>query len=122
MTKEELTRRLDDPAGARPVLIDVRLKYPYEHSTMVLPGAVRMAPGVPLDSVASSLPRDRDLVVYDSDPDEIVAERAAASLIAAGYRAFALRGGVSEWVLAKLPTDRKTAPQLAVPVSSVAKA
>jgi Rhodanese-like domain. len=121
MTKEELKRRLDDAAGLAPVLIDARLKYPYEHSTITLPGAIRMAPGPVSDALRASLPRDRDLVLYDSDPEELVAERAAAELIDAGYRAFALRGGVSEWALAKLPTASKPAPQLAVPVSGAAK-
>jgi rhodanese-related sulfurtransferase len=120
MTKEELKRRLEDTTGAPPVLIDVRLKYPYEHSTIKLPGALRMAPGA-LDTVASILPRDRDIVLYDSDPHELVAERVAAELIGRGYRAFALQGGVSDWAAAKFPTDTKPAPQLAVPVSGTPK-
>jgi rhodanese-related sulfurtransferase len=121
MTKEELKRRLDDAGDLPPVVIDVRLKYPYAHSTIMLPGAIRMAPGDPRDHILATLPRDRDLVLYDSDPDELVAERAAAALISAGYRAFVLRGGVAEWAVAKLPTESKPAPQLAVPVSGVAK-
>ena len=118
ITKEELKRRLDEPSVAPPVLIDVRLKYPYEHSTIRLPGALRMAPGT-LDR--SLLPRDRDIVLYDSDPEELVAERAAADLITDGYRAFALQGGVSGWIAAKLPAERKSAPQLAVPVGGATK-
>lgn len=119
ITTEELKRRLDDAARTPPLLIDVRLKYPYEHSTMTLPGAIRMAPGSP---VPAHLPRDRDLVLYDSDPEELVAERAASALIAAGYRAFALQGGIAQWAAAKLPADRKPAPQLAAPVSASPKA
>lgn len=118
ISKEDLKRRLDDAAGGRPLLIDVRLKYPYEHSTITLPGAIRMGPG-PFDD--SILPRDRDIILYDSDPDELVAERVAAALIARGYRAYALQGGVSAWAAAKLPTDTKPAPQLAVPVGPVPK-
>ena len=34
----------DAAKKAKPVLLDVRLKYPYEHSTMKLPGAIRMLP------------------------------------------------------------------------------
>jgi rhodanese-related sulfurtransferase len=118
LTKEELKRRLDDPGGARPVLLDVRLKYPFEHSTMTLPGAIRMAPG----SVdPSTLPHDRDIVVYDSDPEELVAERIAAELIRRGYRAFALEGGIGAWAVAKLPTDRKPAPEPAAPVTGASK-
>ena len=61
ISKEELKRRLDASPDTRPVVLDVRLKYPYEHSTLTLPGALRMAPGA-LDS--SRLPtesRDRGL-------------------------------------------------------------
>jgi rhodanese-related sulfurtransferase len=118
ITKEELRRRLDDAAGPLPVLLDVRLKYPFEHSTITLPGAIRMAPG----SVdPSALPRDRDIVLYDSDPEELIAERAAAELIRRGYRAFALQGGIAAWAIAKLPTDSKPAPQPAVPVTGASK-
>jgi rhodanese-related sulfurtransferase len=108
LTKEELKQRLDDPAGNAPVVIDVRLKYPYEHSTVILPGAIRMPPGA-LD--VTRLPRDRDIVVYDSDPDELVSERVADELIRLGYRALVLKGGIGDWVTAKLPTDPKPAPQ-----------
>ncbi len=118
ITKEELKCRLDDAADARPVLLDVRLKYPFEHSTITLPGAIRMAPG----SVdPPTLPHDRDIVLYDSDPEELVAERVAAELIRLGYRAFALQGGISAWAVAKLPTDSKPAPQPGAPVAGASK-
>ena len=112
ITKEELKLRLDGPPEKRPLVIDVRLKYPYEHSTVTLPGAVRMPPGG-LD--ASRLPRDRDIVLYDSDPEELVSTRVASELIREGYRASALVGGIAEWVNGKLPTDSKPAPQAAAP-------
>lgn len=108
ITKEELKQRLDDTSRDRPVIVDVRLKYPYEHSTATLPGAVRMPP----DALApASLPRDRDIVLYDSDPQELVAARAAAELIERGYRAMALTGGIGDWMNAKLPTDMKPSAQ-----------
>jgi rhodanese-related sulfurtransferase len=118
ITKEELKQRLDGPPDQLPTIVDVRLKYPYEHSTITLPGSLRMAPGM-LD--ASRLPRDRDIVLYDSDPDELVSERVAAELIRLGYRAIALKGGIGEWVAAKLPTDSKPAPQPAAPAASATK-
>jgi rhodanese-related sulfurtransferase len=118
ITKEELKQRLDGPADTVPALIDVRLKYPYEHSTVMLPGAIRMAPGA-LD--VARLPRDRDIVFYDSDPEELVAERVAAELIRLGYRAVALKGGIGDWVGAKLPTASKPAPQPAAPAGAASK-
>jgi rhodanese-related sulfurtransferase len=113
ITKEELKQRLDVPAaGGVPTIIDVRLKYPFEHSTVTLPGAIRISPSAP---DFSSIPRDREVVAYDSDPDELVASRIAAELIRRGYRAAALKGGISDWMTAKLPTATKSAPQAAPP-------
>ena len=108
ITKEDLKQRLE--SGTPPVLVDARLKYPYEHSTVKLPGAVRVGAVAP-----SSLPRDRDIVVYDSDPHELASSDVAAELIRQGYRAVALKGGIAEWVDAKMPTETKEAPKQATP-------
>ena len=115
ISPDDLKRRMDDAASA-PLVVDVRLKYPYEHSTVLLPGALRSGPGT-ID--VALLSRERDIILYDSDPDELVAEEAAAALIAAGYRAFALQGGIAAWMAAKLPTASKPAPQ---PLATPAKA
>jgi rhodanese-related sulfurtransferase len=115
ISNDDLKRRMDD-AGAAPLIVDVRLKYPFEHSTVLLPGALRSGPAA-ID--LASLSREQDIVLYDSDPDEFVAEKVAAALIAAGYRAFVLRGGIAAWMAAKLPIVSKTAPQL---LASPAKA
>jgi rhodanese-related sulfurtransferase len=109
ITKEDLKQRLE--SGSAPVLVDARLKYPYEHSTVRLPGALRLAP----DGQRPPLPRDRDIVVYDSDPNELASSSVAASLIREGYRAMALRGGIVEWLAANLPTETKDAPKQAAP-------
>jgi rhodanese-related sulfurtransferase len=109
ITKEDLKQRLD--SGQPPVIVDARLKYPYEHSTMRLPGAVRFAG----DGPVPALPRDRDVVVYDSDPNELASTRVAALLIGQGYRAVALKGGIVEWLTANLPTETKEAPKQAAP-------
>ena len=109
ISKEELKQRLD--GSSAPVIVDARLKYPYEHSTVRLPGAVRYAG----EAATPSLPRDRDIVVYDSDPNELASTRVAAELIRQGYRAVALKGGISEWLDAKLPTETKEAPRQAPP-------
>ena len=109
ITKEDLKLKLDT-SGA-PVLVDARLKYPYEHSTVRLPGALRCPPEGPVPD----FPRDRDIVVYDSDPNELASSRVAAELIRRGYRAMTLKGGISEWLDAKLPTETKEAPRQAPP-------
>ena len=110
ITREELKLRLDDP-GSAPVVLDVRLKYPYEHSTVKLPGAIRVSPKQP---DLSAIPAGRDVVAYDSDPDELVSSNIAAMLIRRGYRASALKGGINDWMEAKLPVETKPAPKPSV--------
>ena len=109
ISKEEVKQQLD--GGSAPVLVDARLKYPYEHSTVRLPGAIRYTGEGPLPSI----PRDKSVVVYDSDPNELASSRVAADLIRQGYRAAALKGGIVEWLEAKLPTEVKEAPKQAPP-------
>jgi rhodanese-related sulfurtransferase len=109
ISKEDLKLKLD--SSGPPVLVDARLKYPYEHSTVRLPGAVRY----PADGPPPVLPRDREIVVYDSDPNELASSHVAADLIRKGYRAVALKGGISDWLAANLPTETKPAPQQAPP-------
>jgi rhodanese-related sulfurtransferase len=120
ITKEELKQRLDSTEPAeRPTVIDVRLKYPYEHSAVTLPGALRVSPRA-LD--AATIPRGKDVVVYDSDPDEIVSSAIAAELIRQGYRASALKGGIAEWMAASYPVETKERPHPAPPETGAAKA
>jgi len=109
ITKDDLKLRLD--GGTPPVFVDARLKYPYEHSTVRLPGAIRFTG----DGPAPPLPRDRDIVGYDSAPNELASSHAAAALIRQGYRAVALKGGIAEWLAANLPTEAKEAPKQATP-------
>ena len=109
ISKDDLKARLDSPTP--PVIVDARLKYPYEHSTVRLPGAVRF----PADGPVPSLPRDREIVVYDSDPNELASSGVAATLIRQGYKAVALQGGINDWLTANLPTETKDAPKQAPP-------
>jgi rhodanese-related sulfurtransferase len=115
ISKEDLKQRLD--SSAQPVVVDARLKYPYEHSTVKLPGAVRVAP----DDAIPALPKDREVVVYDSDPHELSSSHVAAVLIRQGYSAAALKGGIVEWLAANLPTETKDAPKQAPPAAGALK-
>jgi rhodanese-related sulfurtransferase len=109
ISKEDLKQRLE--SAAPPVLVDARLKYPYEHSTVRLPGAIRFA----TDGPPPSLPRDREIIVYDSDPNELASSHVAAGLIRQGYNALSLKGGIVDWLAANLPTETKDAPRQAPP-------
>jgi rhodanese-related sulfurtransferase len=114
ITREELKQRLDSPTP--PVLVDARLKYPYEHSTVKLPGALRYD-----RKEGPALPRDREVVVYDSDPNELASTRVAGELIRQGYTVFALKGGIVDWLAANLPTEAKEAPKQAPPAAGALK-
>ena len=104
ITKEELKQRLEGGGAAQPTVIDARLKYAFEHSTVKLPGSLRVAPG-PADF--SRIPRDHEVVVYDSDPDEVTASQVATALIRLGFRAAVLKGGIAEWMGANFPVEPK---------------
>ncbi len=118
ISKEELKQRLEAGEGAGLVLLDVRLKYPYEHSTVKLPGALRM----PADAVdIARLPRDKEIVAYDSDPDEVTSSHVAADLIRKGLRASALRGGIAEWMGASYPVETKESARPATPAPGALK-
>jgi rhodanese-related sulfurtransferase len=116
ISKEDLKQRLEaDDVASRPTILDVRLKYPYEHSTVRLPGSVRLTPG---NVDTSRIPRDRDVVAYDSDPDEITSSGIATELIKQGYRVSVLQGGIAAWVGANLPVETKDAPKPAPPAKA----
>ena len=87
ITKEQLKERLD--RGDAPTILDVRLKYAYEHSTVKLPGAIRVPPYA-IDSVA--IPGGSDVIAYDSDPNELVSTRVAAELLRKGMKVRVLKG------------------------------
>jgi len=119
ITKEDLKLRLEGDEVGRPALADVRRKYAWDHSTLKLPGAVRLDPRAPS---TAGLAKDRDLVIYDSDPDEITGVEVAAGLAAAGFRVHVLNGGLPGWVAANLPTETKDAVRAPAPPAPVAPA
>lgn len=106
ITKEQLKERLD--RGETPTILDVRLKYAYEHSTVKLPGAIRVPPYA-LDSVA--IPSTGDIFAYDSDPNELVSTHVAAEFLKKGIKIRVLKGGVPEWLAANFPIETKEAPR-----------
>jgi len=109
ISKEDLKQQLE--SGASPSLVDARLKYPYEHSTVRLPGAIRFTG----EGTVPSLPQDRDVVVYDSDPHELAASHVAVQFMRKGYRVACLKGGIADWMGANLPIETKEAPKQATP-------
>jgi rhodanese-related sulfurtransferase len=119
ISKEDLKGRLEGDAASVPVIVDARLKYPYEHSSVKLPGALRLDPDRPDLSI---LPAGRDVVVYDSDPNELVAASIVARLVPRGVTACALKGGIAEWMGANLPTEPKEAARPEAPEAGTSNA
>jgi rhodanese-related sulfurtransferase len=119
ITREDLKQQLDGDEAGRPVLIDVRRKYAWDHSTLKLPGAVRIDPK---DPDASALPKGRDIVVYCSDPDEITSVDVALRLLGSGFRVHVLKGGLPEWLGANLPAETKEAVRAVQPAAPAAPA
>lgn len=110
----DLQAALAAPSDAsRPVILDARLKYPYAHSTVMIAGAERYT------GSAAALPPDRRVVVYDSDPDELVSAAVAAALIRQGYQAAALAGGIAAWLAASGAVVAKDAPKPASTTGSL---
>lgn len=88
------------------VVIDVRPAE--EYAAAHLPYARSM----PLAEVAKhldSLPRDKEIVAYCRGPFCLLSDEAVALLQAHGYRARKVSDGVSEWLDAGLPLQRRAA-------------
>lgn len=97
-------------AGARPVIVDVR-----SHTAKALePRSIPGARHVPIDQVGrhiGDLPRDRDIVVYCTCPNEASAARVARILMNHGFKKVRpLHGGLDAWVAAGHPLDTPVAP------------
>ncbi|MGH9690693.1 MAG: rhodanese-like domain-containing protein [Candidatus Acidiferrales bacterium] len=87
--------------------MDLRHPLDFEADPRTLPGAIRMAP----DEVArqiQEIPRDRDVVLYCTCPNEATSARVALLLRRGGIlRVRPLAGGFSGWVGRDYPTDSR---------------
>lgn len=99
----ELHRMLDE--GSAPLIIDVRSPTGRLLEPRRIPGAL----AVNLEEIARELPglpKDREVVLYCSCPNEASAALAARTLIRNGFtKVRPLRGGLDEWIRAGLPVE-----------------
>jgi membrane protein DedA with SNARE-associated domain/rhodanese-related sulfurtransferase len=97
-------------AGAAPLIIDVRSVTARELEPRWIPGALH----VPLHDVArqlKELPRDRDVILYCTCPNEASAARVAKILMNHGFkRVRPLLGGLDAWVAAGYAVITAEAP------------
>ena len=93
----ELIRAAEVQGNTPPFVVDLRHPMDILTDPRIIPGAVRIGPS---DIVAQSdsLPRDRDVVLYCTCPNEETSARIAKRLLKAGvYRVRPLKGGFEGW-------------------------
>jgi membrane protein DedA with SNARE-associated domain/rhodanese-related sulfurtransferase len=101
---EELRRLIDE--GNPPAIVDVRTTRSF--AAQHIPGAMRMTIDE-VDAKLASLPRDREIVLYCTCPNEASAARVARVLMDRGFtRVRPLQGGLDSWIEAGLPVDEET--------------
>jgi membrane protein DedA with SNARE-associated domain/rhodanese-related sulfurtransferase len=111
---EDLKKQLD--AGEQVYIIDLRHPLELVPDPFTLPGAIHFSPD-DLRARGSEIPRDRDIVLFCSCPNEATAAKTAMTLHKLGLeRVRPLRGGYDEWKRLGFPLD---AVQLAVPVQQI---
>ena len=104
---EDLKQRLDTRAPV--VVIDLRTALDLTSAPVRNPGAQLISPD---DLDAHQLPREREIVLYCSEPHEATSVRAAGDLAAAGTlsRVHVLGGGLEGWRRRGYPVEEIPAP------------
>jgi membrane protein DedA with SNARE-associated domain/rhodanese-related sulfurtransferase len=98
---QELKRLMD--AGEDVFVVDLRGKVDFETDPMVIPGALRMDPS-DLEDRDPEIPREREIVLYCTCPNEVTSARVALSLHRRGiWRVRPLDGGLQGWRAAGFP-------------------
>ncbi len=101
---QELRRLIDD--GSPPAIVDVRTTRSF--AAQHIPGALRMTIDE-VDAELANLPRDREIVLYCTCPNEASAARVARVLMDRGFtRVRPLEGGLDCWIEAGLPVEEET--------------
>ena len=105
ITASELRELL--AAGKAPLIFDLRSNAAVEEEPVLIQGAVH----IPLGDIESRLgefPRDRDIVVYCSCPNEVSSARVALSLHGKGFtHVRPLLGGIDAWRQNNYPTEMR---------------
>jgi membrane protein DedA with SNARE-associated domain/rhodanese-related sulfurtransferase len=120
---DELYRLLD--AGEKPVIVDVRSQTGRALEPRQIPGALH----VPLHAVdhhVKDLPRDREIIVYCTCPNEASAAQVAKILMNNGFKKVRpLHGGLEAWIDAGYEVEELSAADtmviIAAPHTTVAR-
>jgi len=107
---DELYRLMDE--GTTPLIVDVRSATARSMEPRYIRGAIHL-PMHGFDGHIKELPRDRDIILYCSCPNEASAARIAKTLIDNGFvRVRPLLGGLDAWLAAGHPVE--TLPPLEI--------
>jgi membrane protein DedA with SNARE-associated domain/rhodanese-related sulfurtransferase len=107
ITVAELRQKLD--AGENPVILDLRSRAALEQDPAIIRGAVHVVLE-DLDKRHHEFPRDRDIIVYCSCPNEVTSARVALLLQRKGFtRVRPLLGGIDAWRQQNHPVEIFTA-------------
>ena len=100
---DELYRLMD--AGKAPLIVDVRSQIARSLEPRYIPGALHL-PMHGFEEHVKELPRDREIILYCSCPNEASAAQVAKLLIDNGFvRVRPLLGGLEAWIAAGHPVE-----------------
>ena len=107
-------------AGENPFILDLRSSAELERNPSIIRGAIHLV----LDEIERrhpEFPRDREIIVYCSCPNEATAARVALMLQRHGFtRVRPLLGGIDAWREQNYPMDPRAVSPVAVPGSESA--
>jgi membrane protein DedA with SNARE-associated domain/rhodanese-related sulfurtransferase len=117
MTRIDVGELRERMQGDRlPVIVDVRSPSSVGLERRRIPGALQV-PVQEVERQARSLPRDREIILYCTCPNEASAAQAAKLLISHGFRQVRpLRGGLDAWIAAGYAVE-----EVPLPAASVAR-
>jgi membrane protein DedA with SNARE-associated domain/rhodanese-related sulfurtransferase len=104
ITVDELHQKLE--AGEKPIILDVRSLAELERDPSVIQGARHTTPDEMESRLPEEIPRDRDIILYCSCPNEVSSAMAALQLRRKGIvRVRPLLGGIDAWRERNYPTE-----------------
>ncbi|HWD91370.1 MAG TPA: DedA family protein/thiosulfate sulfurtransferase GlpE [Verrucomicrobiae bacterium] len=105
ITVDELHQKLE--TGENPVILDLRSAAEVERNPLLIRGARHMTMEE-LKSRQSEFPRDRDIILYCSCPNEVSSARMALTLQRSGFvRVRPLLGGIDAWRERNYPLEMR---------------
>lgn len=109
ITVAELRQLLDE--GKTPLIFDLRSSAALEEDPTLIQGAIHLTMDE-IEKRVDDFPRDRDIVVYCSCPNEVSSARVALQLQRKGFtRVRPLLGGIDAWRQQNFPTELKVAAE-----------